>query len=123
MGFFKKKKKGQVLSALELGALKQLTKIKKQHFSEELIGNLNRIFRIYLREKYSIKESLTHEEVMGKINKKRIFPQLKIKIISFAYEIQEIKYKEGKMNKKILNNLINEFKKIIKYQEKPTNKK
>jgi hypothetical protein len=107
------KKPTNTTPTLESGAIKELNKLAHKNFSPELINDLNKIFRIYLHEKFKIKEALTIEEVMNELYDKRIKKPQRIKINHLAIEINNIKFKFAEFNKEILEILIAGFEEII----------
>ena len=107
------KKNRKPKTKLQKDALRELSKLKAKRFSNTSIEELNKIFHIYLKEKYKLKPSLTYEELAKTIKAKRINHQTKLDIFALASKINNIEYHNGEANKKILNNLIKETKNII----------
>ena len=73
--FKKENKKGnkktrKPKSLLQTGAIRELKKLKAKRFSTESIEELNKIFHIYLKERYSLNQGLTHEELAKTIKYK-----------------------------------------------------
>ncbi|MBT7101886.1 hypothetical protein HN935_00015 [archaeon] len=109
-----KKRKDKIKTKLQEGALRELSKLKREKLSSTSIEELNKIFHVYLKEKYKIKQSLTYEELAKKIKSKKINHQIKLDIFALASKIQTIEYNSGEVNKKIFNNLIKETKALIR---------
>jgi hypothetical protein len=109
MWFFKKKKQRDELDS---GALRQLKKLNRKRI-KNTITDINKIFKIYLQEKYKLKQSLTYEELIEKIKSKKIKKPLKQRIISLAAEINNIEYNFAKFDKKIFRLLSQKLKEII----------
>ena len=112
---FKKPKKEDVkdFRALKSQAIKELDKIKKRGSKEKTLEKLNRIFRIFIEERYELKRSLTYEELNRKITSVKINNKIKKKIIEVASNIYQTTYKKDpKKMKKKNNNLNNLFKEV-----------
>ena len=109
---FKKENK-KPKTTLQKKALSELSKLKAKRFSETSIEELNKIFHIYLKERYSIKPSLTYEELAKIIKTKRINHQTKLDIFALASKINNIEYNNGEISRKIFNNLIKEIRTLI----------
>lgn len=107
----KKRLKGS--SELERGAIREIKKVRRQKMSVKSIEKLNAIFRIYLKEKYSLKSALTYEELIKKIGSKRIPEQLKLDIIALASNFQQIEYENKNCDRKKFNLLIKDLILII----------
>ncbi|MFH1358368.1 MAG: hypothetical protein ABIH37_00600 [archaeon] len=118
------------------GALRQLKKIENKKFSEKSIQELSLIFRIYLREKYKLKQSLTYEEVIIEIRTRKMKKHIEKQLINLSTKINKLKYKLEEFDKDIFKILISEFKELITGKEikktiplknkilnKPSNKK
>ena len=97
--------------ALKSQAIKELEKLKKKKLDEKFLSELNRIFRIFIKERYELKRSLTYEELV----KNELLKKIKIKkeIIDVTSKIHETTYKKvsGKTN---FSSLLNQVEKIIK---------
>ena len=113
-GWFKKSEKKEEMKdfrALKSQAIKELEKLKKKKLDEKFLSELNRIFRIFIKERYELKRSLTYEELV----KNELLKKVKIKkeIIDVTSKIHEATYKKvsGKTN---FSSLLNQVEKIIK---------
>ena len=114
MWFQKKVKKVDVI---EKETLKDIKKIKSKRFSNELINELHKIFRIYLEEKFKVKQGLTYEEMTKKVKSKKINHDLKEKIMFLEAEIYSIEYLSGEFNKKKSKLLIEKLVEIVRFKE------
>ena len=112
-GWFKKSKKEEVkdFGVLKNQATKELEKLKKGKSKDKSIEKLNRIFRIFIKERYELKRSLTYEELNKNIVQIKANEKIKKKIIDVASKIYQITYKNEK-NKKPTNSFESLFKEI-----------
>ena len=112
-GWFKKPVKKEEIKnfrSLKSQAIKELEKLKKKKQDEKYLGELNKIFRIFIMERYELKRSLTYEELL----KDELLKKVKIKkdLLDVASKIHQITYK-GPI-KKIKNPVKNKTKKSEK---------
>ncbi len=110
----KEDKSNKKFSELSLGAFRELKKIKNKKTSLEKIEKLNRILRIFLKEKFNIKENLTMEEIRTNIKAKKIKKETKIKIMFLFTKLYGIEYEQKPFSKKEFKELEKEFRELIK---------
>lgn len=113
-GWFKKPEKKEEVKnfrSLKSQAIKELEKLKKKKSDEKVLGELNKIFRIFIKEKYALKRSLTYEELVKDDLLKKV--KIKKEILDIALKIHETTYKKmsGKSN---FSSLLNQVEMIIK---------
>ena len=99
-GFFKKtedkrERGARVERDLISQAIKELDKLRDQKQDVKFLENLNRIFRIFIKEKYEIKRGLTYEELTKEITQKKMNEKIKNKIIDIASKIHQNTYKSN----------------------------
>lgn len=95
-------------------AMYKLDKIKKKRFSKKTIEETYAVFRIFLKNKFNIKQSLTNEEVIEKINSSKLKNEIKEKVNYIANTMNEIEFGGKTPSKKINDDLIQNLKEIIK---------
>lgn len=99
----KKEKKEEVkdFRLLKSQAIKELDKIKEGDSKEKTLLNLNRIFRIFINERYELKRSLTYEELNRAITPVKADDKIKKKIVEVSSKIYQSTYKnKSKITKK-----------------------
>lgn len=95
-GWFKKPEKKiekKDFRALKSQAIKEMGKIKSKKQDEKFLGELNKIFRIFIEERYGLKKSLTYEELVKQMPLIKIDGKIKKEITEIASEIHQITYK------------------------------
>lgn len=108
-------KKREPRKNLILDTTKKLNKLRRGKIKQTSLEELNKIIRTFLEEKYKIKRSLTLEEAMKVLMKKRIDKQTKLDIAPILMEIYEKEYKTKEpLTKKQLVVLIDKIKVILK---------
>lgn len=95
-------------------AIKKIKKIKKQRIYQKKFDSFAFVFRVFIEQKFHIKRSFTHEEFSMALNKKRINPEIKNRIINLSSEINLIEFAGKKIDNKKINALIKEFEELIK---------
>lgn len=120
-GFFKKTEDKREKEAREernliSQAIKELDKLRDQKQDVKFLENLNRIFRIFVKEKYEIKRGLTYEELTKEITQKKMNEKIKKKIIDVASKIHQNTYKSDpkKSKRNDFSILFKEVESIIK---------
>jgi len=98
---------------LKQRAIKEIEKIREQDLTPDTIEKINHVFRIFLNKKYSIKESLTPEEVKNQIKSKKI-KKPKIKILYTLIKLSDIEYSGKIVSKQEVNKLVKEVQSTIK---------
>jgi hypothetical protein len=88
--FFKKKK--EVKKCPEEAAIKKITKLKKGQLNEETVVELNNIIKDYLKTKFRFIQSLTHEEIINKLEEKKLNKNLKIDLSHLLIQIYQKEY-------------------------------
>lgn len=106
-----KKPKVKDFRSLKSQAIKELDKLKNKKQDEKFLGELNKIFRIFIKERYELKRSLTYEELVKDELLKKI--KLKKEIIDVASKIHQITYKK-KSKESNFNSIFNQIMGIIK---------
>jgi len=96
---------------LENEAISKVDEYK--NYSNDSVIHLNRIFRVYINEKFGIKQSLTFEELLKIIKKRDINLSLKEKIIVLASKFNGIEYNFEDINIDKYNSLVERLKEII----------
>jgi len=97
-------------------ALKKIKKVKTQNkirFDSQLIVEIVKIFRIYIKKRYALKKELTHEELLSILKQKKIKKSLKTKIVLLSLKICEIEYENFKLDKPSLEEIIKNLEEII----------
>jgi len=89
--FFKKKKQ-VVGDRITLSAIKKIKKLEKEVLNEKSIEKLNNIVRSFLKAKYRVGYSLTAEEVLKRLEEKKMRKELKIDIAHLILNIYNKEY-------------------------------
>lgn len=113
MWFFKKKE--VPANPLTTNAISQLKKIEKGKLDNGSLEKLNKVIRIFLKEKYGFSRALTTTELNELIKKKIKKRKLKVKLIALNKRIrtQEYETKEP-IAKEKFNRLIEDTKKVFR---------
>ena len=113
---FKKRapKKENKNKKLREQALYRLIKVEKKRFSKKTIEETNLIFRIFLKKKLNLKQTLTNEEIIEKISNSKLKNDIKKKVNYIANTMNEIEFAGKTPSKKINQELIQNLKEIVK---------
>ncbi len=111
--WFKRSKKGKIkdFRILKNQAGKELDELRKNESKDESLEKLNRIFRIFIDERYELKRSLTYEELSKEIITTKINSKIKGKIIRVSSKMYQITYKN---EPKTIDSLLKEIISIVK---------
>jgi hypothetical protein len=112
IGRILKTKKTEKKDELKSGCINRLNKLKREKITITTSEELNHLFRIFLREKYKIKEHLTVEEIRIKLQKNH--KRIKTRILYVLIKTQDIEYSESPITKEELDMLVKEIIKIVK---------
>lgn len=86
------KKKRKVVKTPGTTALNRLKKFEREPFDEHSIVKLNNIIRLFLKAKYHLPLSLTGEEILEKIDAKRIKKAIKLDLANLIAQTYRKEY-------------------------------
>ncbi len=86
---------------------------KRNELEINSIIRLGKILRIYLEQKYGLKQNLTFEELAKEIKNKNFESSLEKQIMFFLAEVNDIEYSMGKTNTKIVFFFIKKLREIF----------
>jgi len=110
--WFKKKSKKETLKKETVDALK---KLKRKRIAQESIEFLNLIIKVYLHQKYDLSESLTAQETLKQLGKKRMNEETKKEFSNLLIEIYHEEYKKKEnVKRKELNALIKKAVQVVR---------
>lgn len=95
-------------------ALKKLAKIEREKQGTEKIEDLIFLFKIYLENKIGIKNNKTNEEIIDIFKHKKFKTSIRNRIIALLKLLNEIEYSQKELDKKQIEMIISEIKRIIK---------
>ena len=106
----KKKKKNNSISE----TIKKLNNLKGKRIVKNSSEELNGIIRTFLKEEYNLSQSLTIEEMMKELKKKRMNKQAKLDLAAVLIETYEKEYKsKTPFTKEQLKIIINKAKRAL----------
>ncbi|GEM_PF-3100711 len=91
----------------ENSTIKEIESLKEKNLNEEIIVELNRILKDYLKIKFRLIQSLTYEEIIEKLDKKKIDETIKTNLVSLLSQVHQKEYfSQEKINSKEINSLL-----------------
>jgi hypothetical protein len=113
----KKKSKKEQRVEISKDILQKISNLKKKfsnHPSDELALEFYKIFRDFFSGFFNLKFKFTYEELSDQIEHKRIDPRYKRRIEKLAKRLTYLEYSKIDVTNKLLREMINDFKYIVK---------
>lgn len=113
----KTKRKEQELSEkdiLKKVFLNKLNYLKRKRYNTKIFEKLSWIFKIFIMNYFHIRYEYTNEELRIELQRKRVKPDIKERIIALSDEIDDIKYNKERSNKRVFLKLIKEMVDVVK---------
>lgn len=97
---------------------KKLNYIKTKRYNDKVFEKLSWIFKVFIMNYFHIKYEYTNKELKTQLQRKRVKPDIKERIIALSDKITDIKYNKESSNKKEFLELVKEMKDIVKELKK-----
>ena len=88
--------------------------MSRKRFNKQSIDEIYWILKIFLKGYFNINKEVSYTELIQKIEKKRIDPQIKERITNLINFFIDVKYKDKRYTTKTLRNIAKGAKDIIK---------